>query len=49
MHEIGVFGGGSLAMSPFTRATDCIAVYDSVVVFEKKPQGVRQAPITGPL
>jgi hypothetical protein len=38
-----------LPVSPFTRATDCIAVYDSVVVFEKKPQGVRQAPITGPL
>ena len=39
----------NLPVSSFTRTTDCIAVYDSVVVFEKRPQGARQAPITEPL
>lgn len=38
---------GALPVSDFTRSTDCIATYDSVVVFEKRPQGRRQAPITG--
>ena len=36
----------ALPISRFTASTDCIAVYDSVVVFEKRPQGRRQAPIT---
>ena len=39
----------TLPVSTFTRSTDCIAIYDSVVVFEKRPQGSRQAPITEPL
>jgi hypothetical protein len=39
----------TLPVSTFTRSTDCIAIYDSVVVFEKRPQGARQAPITEPL
>lgn len=37
---------GALPISEFTRSTDCIACYDSVVVFERRPQGQRQAPIT---
>jgi len=32
-----------------TASTDYIAIYDSVVVFEKRPQGNRQAPITAGL
>jgi hypothetical protein len=40
---------GAVPISSFTRITDCISIYDSVVVFEKRPQGVRQAPITEPL
>lgn len=37
---------GALEVSPFTRSTDSISIYDSVVVFEKRPQGSRQALIT---
>jgi hypothetical protein len=44
-----VHSRNALPVSPFTRITDCIAVYDSVVVFEKRPQGARQAPVTEPL
>jgi hypothetical protein len=36
----------ALRVSEFTRSTDCIAFYDSVVAFERRRQGVRQAPIT---
>ena len=35
-----------IPVSRFTQSTDCIACYDSVVVFEKRPQGVRYAPVT---
>jgi hypothetical protein len=35
-----------VATTSFTMSTDCIAVYDSIVVFEKRRQGQRQAPIT---
>ncbi|NTW69551.1 MAG: class I SAM-dependent methyltransferase [Chlorobiaceae bacterium] len=35
-----------LPVSTFTKSTDCIAFYDSVVVFERRPQGMRQALIT---
>ena len=35
-----------IPVSQFTASTDFIAVYDSVVVFEKRPQGNRQAPVT---
>lgn len=38
-----------LPPSLFTSTTDCIAVYDSVVVFERRNQGKRQAPITEPM
>ena len=37
---------GALAPTAFTRTTDSITFYDSVVVFERRPQGARQAPIT---
>ncbi|MEI7825558.1 MAG: CmcI family methyltransferase [Chlorobiaceae bacterium] len=35
-----------LPVSEFTRSTDCIACYDSVVVFERRRQALRQALIT---
>lgn len=37
---------GALAPTGFTRTTDSITFYDSVVVFERRPQSVRQAPVT---
>ena len=36
-------------VSRFTKSTDAITFYDSVVVFEKRKQGHRQAPITLPM
>lgn len=38
-----------LPVDEFTRSTDSISFYDSVVVFEKRPQGHRQAPVTNPM
>ena len=35
-----------LPITAFTLTTDCIACYDSVVVFERRRQGSRLAPIT---
>jgi len=35
-----------IPISSFTSSTNYIAIYDSVVVFEKQPQGSRLAPIT---
>lgn len=40
---------GALPVSEFTRSTHSICFYDSVVVFERRPQGIRQAPVTGPM
>lgn len=37
---------GVVPVTEFTRSTDFISIYDSVVVFEKRPQGARQAPVT---
>ena len=37
---------GALPISDFTRSTDHMSFYDSVVVFERRPQGVRQALFT---
>ena len=37
---------GMMPVSQFTMTTDSISIYDSVVVFEKRPQGNRQAPVT---
>ena len=39
----------ALPTTEFTRSTDCIACYDSVVVFERRRQGSRQAPVTLPM
>jgi cephalosporin hydroxylase len=36
----------AIPVSQFTLSTDCIAIYDSIVVFEKRRQGNRQAPVT---
>jgi len=36
----------SMAPTKFTASTACIAVYDSIVVFEKAPQGRRHAVVT---
>ncbi|MFD2055716.1 class I SAM-dependent methyltransferase [Mesorhizobium calcicola] len=38
---------GALPANAFTDATDSICVYDSIVVFEKRPQGRRQSLLTG--
>ncbi|TPN38855.1 glycosyltransferase [Mesorhizobium sp. B2-3-3] len=38
---------GALPANAFTNSTDSICVYDSVVVFEKRPQGKRQSIVTG--
>jgi len=35
--------------SEFTASTSSIAIYDSIVVFEKAPQGKRHAVITAPM
>ena len=40
---------GEIPVSTFTRSTDHIAFYDSVIVFEKRRQGKRQMPTTEPL
>lgn len=37
---------GALPPTMFTATTDSMTVYDSVIVFERRPQGARQAPIT---
>ena len=42
-----VHSRNTLQVNDFTRSTDAICFYDSVVVFEKRKQGNRQAPITG--
>lgn len=41
-----VHTNGELPVTNFTATTDSITFYDSVIVFEKRPQGFRQAPIT---
>lgn len=47
MDEINaVHSQGKIPVSDLTRSTDYISCYDSIVVFEKKPQSKRQAPIT---
>jgi len=37
---------GVIPISKFTQTTDSVVCYDSVVVFERRIQGRRQAPIT---
>jgi hypothetical protein len=41
-----VHARGAIPVSAFTRSMDSIICYDSVVAFERRPQGARQAPIT---
>ncbi|MBD3677750.1 MAG: class I SAM-dependent methyltransferase [Rhodobacteraceae bacterium] len=41
--------GDDYPVTEFTRTTNAIAFYDSVVVFEKRLQGTRQHAKTGPL
>jgi len=41
-----VHARGALPVAEFTRSTDSLSFYDSVVVFERRRQGQRQAPIT---
>lgn len=41
-----VHARGAIPVTEFTLATDAICCYDSVVVFERRRQGQRQAPIT---
>lgn len=50
MDEINAFHTREvIPVSDFTRSTDSITCYDSVVVFERRKQGFRQAPITKPM
>ncbi|KMZ12908.1 hypothetical protein BHUM_00906c [Candidatus Burkholderia humilis] len=42
-----LYTGGALPVSAFTKSTGSISCYDSVVVFERKPQGIRTSAITG--
>ncbi len=37
---------GAIPVSQFTTSTDYIAIYDSIVVFEKRPQSRRNAHLT---
>ena len=47
LDEINAFHTrGAIPVSQFAKTTDSISIYDSVVVFEKRPQGSRQAFIT---
>lgn len=40
---------GAVPPTRFTSSTRSITIYDSICVFERAPQGRRQAPITGPM
>lgn len=40
---------GVLPVSDFTRSTFSMSVYDSIIAFERRPQGARHAPITEPM
>lgn len=44
-----VHARGDIPITKFTKSTDSITCYDSVVVFERRPQGKRKAPITEPM
>jgi hypothetical protein len=44
-----LYTGGALTPSDFTKSTGCVSCYDSIVVFERKPQGIRTSAITGSL
>jgi cephalosporin hydroxylase len=40
---------GVLPVSDFTRSTFSMSVYDSIIAFDRRPQGTRHAPITEPM
>lgn len=40
---------GGVPVSDFTKSTHSISCYDSIVAFEKRPQGLRLMPNTGPM
>ena len=44
-----VHSRGAVPVSLFTRSTQAIVIYDSVVVFERRPQGVRKSDVTRPM
>ena len=44
-----VHSRNAIPVTNFTRGTQSICFYDSVIVFEKRLQGKRQAPITEPI
>ncbi len=44
-----VYTGGAVPISTFTRTTDAICCYDSIVAFERRPQGSREGLITTPM
>ena len=45
-HLNAIHTRGEIPASTFTTGTSSISFYDSIIVFEKSPQGARQAPIT---
>ncbi len=40
---------GALPISDFTASTFSMSVYDSIIAFERRPQGARLAPVTQPM
>jgi hypothetical protein len=40
---------GKLPVTEFTRSTQSVCFYDSIIVFERRPQGHRQTLITVPM
>jgi hypothetical protein len=44
-----LYTNGEVPVTTFTTGTDSMTFYDSVVVFEKRPQGKRQTSRTGPM
>ena len=44
-----VHSRNTVPVTDFTRSTDAICFYDSVIVFAKRKQGYRQATITAPM
>lgn len=47
--DLNAFHHRDGSVRDFTKVTDSIVFYDSIVVFEKRPQGLRQAQISGPM
>lgn len=47
LDELNAFHSrGKIAISDFTKSTNAVVCYDSIVVFERRAQGHRQAPVT---